>query len=61
MITYTTKEQIAAIFNLWQKRAIEKPDEFSDFMIPENYGERCAEYFEKLSSEVAPHVITSNP
>ncbi len=60
MITYTTKEQIAAIFNLWQKRAIEKPDEFSDFMTSENYGERCAEYFEKLSNEVASNVITSN-
>jgi hypothetical protein len=60
MITYTTKEHVAAIFNLWQKRAVEKPEEFGDFTASENYGERCAEYFEKLSNEVAPHVITSN-
>lgn len=52
-----TKQKLAEIFNVWAKRFAENPKEFSAMLdstgIPiENYGDKCAEYFEKLATEL---------
>lgn len=44
------KDYIAKIFDLWKQRSIESPESFDDS--DEDYGQRCAAYFQQLSDEI---------
>lgn len=54
-----TQEQMAAVFNTWAERYADNPAAFDDILdedgIPyEDYGDRCAAYFEQLAAELYP-------
>lgn len=58
--------RMAAIFNEWALRYSESPDSFCDVLGPdgkpvEDYGQRCATYFEQISRELYPSVKYTNP
>jgi hypothetical protein len=52
-----TMKRIAGIFNEWNKRYAENPDNFGDTLDKngnpiEDYGERCAVYFTRIAAEL---------
>nr|WP_158651694.1 hypothetical protein [Marinobacterium profundum] len=52
-----TPEQMAAVFNAWAERFADDPAAFDDILdedgIPvEDYGDRCAAYFNQLACEL---------
>lgn len=58
--------RMAAIFNEWARRYSESPDSFGDVLGPdgkpvEDYGQRCATYFEQISRELYPSVKCTDP
>jgi hypothetical protein len=51
------QQRMAMVFNEWAKRYSEAPGEFGDILGAdgkpvEDYGQRCALYFEKIASEM---------
>lgn len=55
-ITIVTHKRLADIFNEWNKRYSENPDDFKNNLNKdgkplEDYGECCADYFEKLAKK----------
>jgi hypothetical protein len=58
--------RMAAIFNEWARRYSASPDSFGDVLGPdgkpvEDYGQRCATYFEQISRELYPSVKCTDP
>lgn len=53
-------DQLSAVFNEWAKRYAANPSEFEGSCLDadgkpiEDYGDRCAVYFAKLSAELFP-------
>jgi len=59
------RKELAAIFNEWARRYAENPEEFSAILDEhgealEDYGERCAVYFQMLMHDVE-QVNAPNP
>lgn len=59
------KQLLAAIFNEWNRRYSENPDEFSNSLDEngkpiEDYGENCAAYFLKLEEEIAGEFVDAH-
>lgn len=51
------RDRMAIVFNVWAERYADNPDEFSECLGDDgrpvsDYGECCALYFEKLTSEL---------
>ncbi len=61
-----TKECISKIFNEWAKRYAENPSEFNDILDKdgnpvEDYGDKCAIYFEQLAIEMDAKKVLPKP
>lgn len=62
----TTQQRMTAIFNEWEKRYAEKPDEFNGILDDDgnpvtDYGERCTRYFNKLADEMDADGLLPRP
>lgn len=52
------REKLARVFNEWNRRYAENPEDFTDSVDSEgkplaDYGEECAHYFEKIEAELS--------
>lgn len=61
-----SKERMGKIFNEWAKRYAENPTEFGNILDEdgkpvEDYGDKCAIYFEKLAIEMDAKGILPTP
>lgn len=47
-----TGEQVAAVFNEWNRRLLDRPEDFMDELAPDDYGDAAARYFLDLLATI---------